>query len=53
MKFVPVGTNIKFTQELLGHNDIKIYCITSVYVRGYLGKIESPLDRIFRVKSEP
>ncbi len=42
------GTDIKYIQELLGHNDIKTTLrYTHVSIKN-LGKIESPLDKIIR-----
>jgi integrase/recombinase XerD len=42
------GTDIKFIQDLLGHNDIKTTLrYTHVSIKD-LGKIESPLDKIIR-----
>jgi site-specific recombinase XerD len=45
------GTDIKFIQELLGHNDIKTTLRYTHVSKKELGKIESPLDRIFRNKN--
>jgi integrase/recombinase XerD len=42
------GTDIKYIQELLGHNDIKTTLrYTHVSIKD-LGKVESPLDKILR-----
>ena len=42
------GTDIKYIQELLGHNDIKTTMrYTHVSIKE-LGKIESPIDKIMR-----
>ena len=44
------GTDIKYIQDLLGHNDIKTTLrYTHVSIKD-LGKIESPLDKILRKK---
>lgn len=45
------GTDIKYIQELLGHNDIKTTLRYTHVSKKELGKIESPLDKIFRQKS--
>jgi integrase/recombinase XerD len=46
------GTDIKFIQELLGHNDIKTTLRYTHVSKKELGKIESPLDKIMRQLSE-
>jgi len=46
------GTDIKYIQDLLGHNDIKTTLrYTHVSIKD-LGKIESPLDKIMRKKGK-
>lgn len=46
------GTDIKYIQDLLGHNDIKTTLrYTHVSIRD-LGKIESPLDKIVRTRGK-
>lgn len=42
------GTDIKFIQELLGHNDIKTTLRYLHVSKKELAKIESPLDKILR-----
>ena len=42
------GTDIKYIQELLGHNDIKTTLRYTHVSKKELGKIESPLDKIMR-----
>lgn len=42
------GTDIKYIQALLGHNDIKTTLKYTHVSKRELGKIESPLDKIFR-----
>ena len=44
------GTDIKYIQELLGHNDIKTTLRYTHVSKKELGKIESPLDKILRKK---
>lgn len=43
------GTDIRFIQKLLGHNDIKTTLRYTHVSKKELGKIESPLDKIMRV----
>ena len=42
------GTDIKYIQELLGHNDIRTTLRYTHVSKKSLQKIESPLDKIFR-----
>lgn len=42
------GTDIKYIQALLGHNDIKTTLKYTHVSKRELGKIESPLDKMFR-----
>jgi site-specific recombinase XerD len=42
------GTDIKYIQELLGHNDIRTTLRYTHVSKKQLGKIESPLDKIMR-----
>jgi len=42
------GTDITYIQKLLGHNDIKTTLIYTQVSNRDIGKIESPLDKIFR-----
>ncbi|MCU0420678.1 MAG: site-specific integrase [Cyclobacteriaceae bacterium] len=42
------GTDIKYIQELLGHNDIRTTLRYTHVSRKELGKIESPIDKILR-----
>jgi integrase/recombinase XerD len=42
------GTDIKYIQQLLGHNDIKTTLRYLHVSKKDLGKIESPLDKILR-----
>jgi integrase/recombinase XerD len=44
------GTDIKFIQELLGHNDIRTTLRYTHVSKKQLGKIESPIDIILRNK---
>jgi integrase/recombinase XerD len=44
------GTDIKYIQELLGHNDIRTTLRYTHVSRKELGKIESPIDQILRKK---
>jgi integrase/recombinase XerD len=44
------GTDIKYIQELLGHNDIRTTLRYTHVSRKELGKIESPIDKILRKK---
>jgi integrase/recombinase XerD len=46
------GTDIKFIQELLGHNDIKTTLRYLHVSKKELGKIESPLDKILRKRGK-
>ncbi len=46
------GTDIKYIQELLGHNDIKTTLRYTHVSKKELGRIESPLDKIMRQLSE-
>jgi integrase/recombinase XerD len=45
------GTDIKYIQELLGHNDIKTTLRYTHVSKKELGKIQSPLDKIFAKKT--
>jgi site-specific recombinase XerD len=45
------GTDIKYIQELLGHNDIKTTLRYTHVSKKELGRIESPLDKIMRQKA--
>lgn len=45
------GTDIKYIQALLGHNDIKTTMRYTHVSKKVLNKIESPLDKIMRKKS--
>jgi integrase/recombinase XerD len=45
------GTDIKYIQELLGHNDIRTTLRYTHVSRKELGKIESPIDAILRKKN--
>jgi len=45
------GTDIKYIQELLGHNDIKTTLRYTHVSKKELTKVESPLDRIMRKKN--
>jgi integrase/recombinase XerD len=42
------GTDIKYIQELLGHNDIKTTLRYTHVSKKELGKIESPIDKLIR-----
>lgn len=46
------GTDIKYIQELLGHNDIKTTLRYTHVSKKELGKIESPIDKILRKKRD-
>ncbi len=46
------GTDIKYIQELLGHNDIKTTLRYTHVSKKDLGKIESPLDKLMRPGNE-
>jgi integrase/recombinase XerD len=47
------GTDIKYIQELLGHNDIKTTLRYTHVSKKQLRKIESPLDKILRTAGGP
>lgn len=42
------GTNLRYIQELLGHNDIKTTLRYIHVSKNAIENIESPLDKIFR-----
>lgn len=46
------GTDIKYIQELLGHNDIRTTLRYTHVSKKELGKIESPIDKILRKKRD-
>ena len=41
------GTDIRFIQDLLGHNDIKTTLLYTQVGNSSIRKIESPLDKIY------
>ena len=47
------GTDIKYIQELLGHNDIRTTLRYTHVSKKQLGKIESPIDKIMRDRKKP
>jgi site-specific recombinase XerD len=45
------GTDVRYIQELLGHSDIKTTLIYTHVTNHALSKIESPLDKLMRYRS--
>jgi site-specific recombinase XerD len=45
------GTDVRYIQDLLGHSDIKTTLIYTHVTNHALSKIESPLDKLMRYRS--